>query len=279
MSSAKCPCQVFRQVNGTSGFCPEKPLEFFTTPRKNGLFEEILMGCFFDPRCSPRFLARPFFVLKEGEVPSQVSQLSFGLCCSSSGVRKIFWRKHIIKPILGIRLSLAVGLGWWFGCSLWYIHGTLTATPNMQSFGFCRSQRRSTFFMIFIWFCGSQMKIMKKVEHLLEMTYKWSGSCHEKTHVDFQRSQHLKRFFFDRWFIVISVSFCVFLIGEFRSEWFLCWSCWNLDGNTPRRLKYPNNICNFVEYDIPNWGFALSLMEINKWTTRSFHSSRLNSPM
>ena len=61
---------------------------------------------------------------------------------------------------------------------------------------------------------GVKWKLMKKVEHLLEMTYKWSEKLDlKKTHVDFQHSQHLGTYFFDSWFIVLSVSCCVFLIG------------------------------------------------------------------
>lgn len=79
MSSAKCPCQKSSgKSTGPQGLV-RKTFGFFSTTRKNGLFEEISMGCFFfDPKVFTQgFWQGPFFFLKEREVPSHVSQESF----------------------------------------------------------------------------------------------------------------------------------------------------------------------------------------------------------
>ena len=46
------------------------------------------------------------------------------------------------------------------------------------------------------WFATSRQDAklwLLPVDHLLEMTYKWSRSCHEKAHVDFPHSQRLRK--------------------------------------------------------------------------------------
>lgn len=68
MSSAKCPCQKSSgKSTGPQGLV-RKTFGFFSTTRKNGLFEEISMGCFFfDPKVFTQgFWQGPFFSLRKG---------------------------------------------------------------------------------------------------------------------------------------------------------------------------------------------------------------------